>query len=68
MQLIEAAEQGNCGERDIMVGSCSVTLKSSKTKAHPYVFAPSVRNLLEKGRGKFRNIFVGQASFGKTFV
>ena len=36
---------------------------------HPYVFAAAVRELLEKRRGKFRNIMiVGPANCGKTFL
>ncbi len=36
---------------------------------HPYVFAAAVRELLVKGRGKFRNIMiVGPANCGKTFL
>lgn len=36
---------------------------------HPYVFAAAVRELLERGRGKFRNIMiVGPANCGKTFL
>eukprot|EP00794_Sanderia_malayensis_P006610 gene6610-biopygen5384 len=36
---------------------------------HPYVFADALRALLEKGRGKNRNILIiGPANCGKTFM
>lgn len=36
---------------------------------HPYVFAAAVRDLLEHGRGKHRNILLsGPADTGKTFL
>ena len=69
MQLLEAAAQGDCAEGcngDWMQCAYEVT---TNNKVHPYVFADSVRNLLEKGRGKGRNILiVGPASCGKTFL
>ena len=38
-------------------------------KIHPILFASAIRELLIKGRGKFRNIIItGPASFGKTFL
>ena len=40
-----------------------------QNNVHPYVFASAVRDLLEKGRGKFRNLMiVGPANCGKTFL
>lgn len=69
MQLIEAAAQGNCEEGcngEWMQCAYEVV---TNNKVHPYVFADSVRNLLEKGRGKNRNILiVGPSSCGKTFL
>ena len=42
-------------------------LKSNKI--HSFVFADAVRNLLENGRGKNRNILIiGPANCGKTFL
>ena len=36
---------------------------------HPFVFAAALRDLLTKGRGKFRNLMiVGPANCGKTFM
>ena len=36
---------------------------------HPYVFAAALRDLLENGRGKFRNILLtGPTNCGKTFL
>ena len=40
-----------------------------QNNVHPYVFAAALRDLLLKGRGKFRNvIIVGPANSGKTFL
>ena len=40
-----------------------------KNKLHPNIFAAAVRDLLEKGRGKYRNVMiVGPANCAKTFI
>ena len=40
-----------------------------KNKIHPYIFAAAARDLLEKGRGKYRNLMiVGPANCAKTFL
>ena len=40
-----------------------------KNNVHPFVFAAAIRELLEKGHGKFCNILiVGPANCGKTFL
>ena len=36
---------------------------------NPFVFADAMRDLLDYGRSKFRNVLiVGPANFGKTFL
>lgn len=41
----------------------------TKNNIHPYIFAAAVRDLIEKGRGKFRNLMiVGPANCAKTFI
>ena len=41
----------------------------TSNKIHPIIFASAMRELLCKGRGKFRNIIItGPASSGKTFI
>lgn len=41
----------------------------TKNNIHPYVFAAAVRDLIEHGRGKFRNIMIiGPANCAKTFM
>ena len=40
-----------------------------RSKINKYVFADAIRELLEKGRGRGRNIFImGPTSSGKTFI
>ena len=40
-----------------------------KNKVHPFVYAAAMRDLLTKGRGKFRNLMIiGPANCGKTFM
>ncbi len=61
-------------KKDCVPGCSGLWLKSAKevlrnNKVHSYVFADAVRLLLEKGRGKYRNILiVGPANCGKTFL
>ena len=41
----------------------------TKSRINPCMFANSLRELLEKGRGKYRNLLVtGEANCGKTFL
>jgi len=40
-----------------------------QNRVHPHVFAEALRNLLEKGRGKYRNLMiVGPGNCAKTFL
>ncbi len=51
----------------LWVESAKEVLKNNEI--HAYVFADAVRSLLDKGRGKYRNIMiVGPANCGKTFL
>lgn len=69
MELIESAAQVDCSEScGGLWYQCAYEVLS-KNRIQPYVYADSVRNLLIKGRGKFRNIIiVGPANCGKTFL
>lgn len=65
---------GNALEEDC-VNDCDKTwIQSAKevlrnNKINAYVFAAAIRELLEKGRGKYRNVMiVGPADCGKTFI
>lgn len=60
---------------DDCVNDCDKTwIQSAKevlrnNKINAYVFAAAIRELLEKGRGKYRNVMiVGPADCGKTFL
>ena len=47
---------------------CAVEMLHNN-KVKRYVSTDAMRNLLEKGRGKFRNIMItGPANYGKTFL
>ncbi len=70
MEVIrQQSENGDCAE-----GCAGEWLKCAnkvlrQNDIHPYVFSAAVRDLLQKGRGKFRNIMiVGPANCGKTFL
>ena len=69
MELIENCCKQNC------VAGCNRTWIDCATEVlnlneiHPFVFAAAVRDLLKKGRGKFRNIFIhGPANTAKSFM
>ena len=48
--------------------ACAYELLQKNT-IHPFVFAAALRDLLQSGRGKFRNIIItGPANCGKTFM
>ena len=69
MDLIRQSANGEC-----IAGCGSVWLDCAievlqNNKIHPIVFAEAMRELLIKGRGKFRNILiVGPANCAKTFL
>ena len=60
--------------KDCVSGCSGLWVESAKevlknNGIHAYVFADAVRSLLDKGRGKYRNIMiVGPANCGKTFL
>ena len=69
MELIETCSKQNC------VSGCNRTWIDcaiedlNLNEIHPFVFAAAVSDLLKKGRGKFRNIFIhGSANTAKSFL
>ena len=43
--------------------------QDNQNEIHPFIFAAAVRELLKKGRGKFRNIFIHEpANTAKSFM
>ena len=68
---IEIIQQ--CGDGECVSGCDGVWLKCTivvltNNCIHPVVFAEALRDLLEKGRGMFRNVLiVGPANCAKTF-
>eukprot|EP00794_Sanderia_malayensis_P001981 gene1981-biopygen1803 len=69
MELLRIYENGECVDHceGQWIECAKEVLKLNK--GHPYLFAAVVRELMEKGSGKFRNIIiVGPANCGKTFV
>jgi hypothetical protein len=69
MSVVETALEENCGDGcdTIWIKCAKEVLRNNKVNA--YVFAAAIRDLLEKGRGKNRNIMiVGPANCGKTFL
>lgn len=67
--IVETALQENCvdGCDTIWIKCAKEVLRNNKVNA--YVFAAAIRDLLEKGRGKNRNIMIaGPANCGKTFL
>lgn len=62
-------ENGNCVERCAGEWLTCANEVLKQNNVHPYVFAAALRDLMHKGRGKFRNIIiVGPANCGKTFL
>ena len=69
MSLIHKAMETACPESCEGLWLTSAKELLRKNSIHPYVFADAVRTLLEKGRGKYRNILIiGPANCGKTFI
>ena len=69
---IEIIQQ--CADGECLSGCNGVWLKCTievltNNCIHPVVFTEALRDLLEKGRGKFRNVLiVGPANCAKTFL
>lgn len=64
----------HCASQECVAGCggkwlrCAVQVLE-QNKVHPIVFAQALRDLLVKGRGKFRNVLIiGPANCGKTFL
>ena len=72
MQRLEIIQQ--CADGECVVGCDDVWLECAlevltNNRIDPIVFAKALRDLLEKGRGKFRNLLiVGPANCAKTFL
>ena len=69
MELLRKNVQGSC--IDGCNGQWLVCAQEvlQNNQVHPIIFAASMRDLLIKGRGKFRNIMiVGPANFAKIFL
>jgi hypothetical protein len=68
MSVVEATLEESCVDRCdmIWINSAKEVLRNNKVNA--YVFAAAIRDLLEKGRGKYHNVMIGPANCGKTFL
>ena len=69
MELLEEASNGACivGCRGIWIRSAQQLL--ALNGINTFVFAAAVRDLIKKGRGKYRNLLlVGPPTCGKTFL
>ena len=68
MTILEEVRNGSCtddcAERWLLQAKSTLKLNG----LDPNEFAPATRNLIEKGRGKHRNILVGNSNCGKTFL
>jgi len=69
MDIIRESALGQCsGECGGQWLQCAVEVLTSN-RINPAYFASALRDLLERGRGKHRNIMiVGRANCGKTFI
>ena len=69
MELLEKARASSCVDGCDMEWYTSAREVLKNNEINPYVYADAFRNLLKRGRGKFRNIMItGPASCGKTFM
>ncbi|XP_065060099.1 uncharacterized protein LOC135687470 [Rhopilema esculentum] len=70
MELLEKAIEGDCAAKcKCKVASVCNGSFIKNNHIHPYVYAASLRELLEKGRGKFRKIIIkGPANCAKSFM
>ena len=69
IEILRAASEGEC------VNGCNGQWYDcafevlTNNHIHPVIFAAAIRELIEKGRGKFRNLMIiGPANCGKTFL
>ena len=69
MELIDQYSKENCvADCNRSWIECALQVLN-QNEIHPFVFAAAVRELLKKGRGKFRNIFIhGPANTAKSFM
>jgi len=69
MDMIRDCAEGDCVEgcNGVWLDCAIEVLQNNRT--HPIIFAHAIRDLLEKGRGKFRNVMIiGPANCAKTFL
>ena len=68
MAILEEVRSGcctdDCAERWLLQAKSTLWLNG----LDPNEFTVAITNLLEKGRGKYRNILVGNSNCGKTFL
>ena len=69
IEILRAASEGEC------VNGCNGQWYDcafevlTNNRIHPVIFAAAIRELIEKGQGKFRNLMIiGPANCGKTFL
>ena len=69
LEIIQQCADGECVSGcDGVWLKCAIEVLTNN-RIHPLVFAQALRDLLEKGRGKFRNVLiVGPANCAKTFL
>ena len=69
MDILRGASEGECESAcEGQWYECAIEVLN-QNNIHPYIFAAALRELLEKGRGKFRNIMIiGPANCAKTFM
>jgi len=66
-EAINSYCSADCGSNKLWFNMARSILKNNRVNV--YVFAGAIRNLLEKGRGKNRNLLItGPANCGKTFL
>ena len=69
MQALQSAFQSSCVKDCNGVWFSCAENVLHRNSVNKYVFADAIRNLLEKGRGKHRNIYiVGPGNSAKTFL
>lgn len=69
MEILHSVEQGECVDGcNGQWYECAYQVLT-QNMVNPCIFAAAVRSLIEKGRGKFRNLMIiGPANTGKTFL
>ena len=69
LEMLQRAREKSCVDGCDMEWYTRAREVLRNNQINPYVYADAFRELLKKGRGKFRNIMItGPASCGKTFM